>query len=118
VLNSPFRSYQNLPFKTYRTVPRHFWQNQNTFGDPRTLLTANFTFGICRSVLESAKHSYKPQKSAGTVPALFAPFKTTGKRPSAANTGTAHFTPPQIGQNRRVKHRPSPPLLCVLRVFA
>jgi hypothetical protein len=55
-------------------VPAHFWQYQNTFGLSRTLLTANFAFGICKSVLEASKVLWKPQNTAGTVPALFAPL--------------------------------------------
>jgi hypothetical protein len=64
---------QNLPFKTNRTVPAHFWRWQNTFGVSRTLLTAKFTFGICKSLLETSKPLWKPQNTSGTVPALFAP---------------------------------------------
>jgi hypothetical protein len=55
-------------------VPAHFWQNQNTFGVSKSVLTAKFTFGNAESLLAPPKPLWKPQNIAGTVPALLAPF--------------------------------------------
>jgi hypothetical protein len=74
-------------------VPAHFWQDQNTFGGPRTLLTSDFTFGISETLLERSRQLWKPQNTAGTVPALLAPLFLSEQRPNPANTGMPHFTP-------------------------
>jgi hypothetical protein len=66
--------YQDRDFKTVRTVPAHFCKIQSTFDLPRSVLTANFSFGISKSALAAPKHLWKPQKCAGTVPALFTPL--------------------------------------------
>jgi hypothetical protein len=55
-------------------VPAHFRQDQNTFGLSKTLLTAKFSFGICKTLLAPAILFWKLQKNRGTVPALLAPL--------------------------------------------
>jgi hypothetical protein len=75
-------------------VPAHFWQYQNTFADPKTLLTAKFTFGNCKSVLESSKILWKPQNIAGTVPDVLAPLYWYRKRSNPANVGIVLFQLP------------------------
>jgi hypothetical protein len=67
-------AWPDLPIKTDRTEPEDFRQDQNTFAGPRTLLTANFSFGVSKTPPAPPKLRRKPQNSAGTVPALFAPL--------------------------------------------
>jgi hypothetical protein len=49
-----------------------------------------------KTLLAPSKLFWKPQNTAGTVPALFAPFKMSSKRPNAANTGYRQFTAQQL----------------------
>jgi hypothetical protein len=74
LLNTPRYLPRDRPFKTRKTVPGYFRQSQNTFGGARTLLTVNFTFGICETLLAPPKPRWKPQNTSGTVPALFTPL--------------------------------------------
>jgi hypothetical protein len=55
-------------------VPRYFWQDQNSFGLSKTLLTAKFAFGISKTLLAPPTMVWKPQNTGGTVPTLFTPL--------------------------------------------
>jgi hypothetical protein len=84
-------------------VPAHFRRYQNTFGDPRTLLTVKIAFGISSNVLETPKYLWKLKKRCGTVPALLAPVYLFCKHSNPANTGTRHLLPATLAGKPGVK---------------